>query len=121
MKISIFGLLETEICKIYSSCFTQNSLKSMAIFFNLVIFLKRVCSQLLSVGSLFLEFQNDAWLSLDKFKGGCGAPRTFHLAPLSFEYSARQKCVLSFGRRVFTLPKNSFPSLSKIIFRKTGI
>ncbi len=25
------------------------------------------------------------------------APPTFHLAPLSFEYLARQKCILSFG------------------------
>ncbi len=29
--------------------------------------------------------------------GGFGAPPTFHLAPLSFEYSARQKCILSFA------------------------
>ena len=29
--------------------------------------------------------------------GGCGAPPTFHLAPFSFEYSARQNCIPSFG------------------------
>ncbi len=43
------------------------------------------------------EFQNEAWPSLDQLNGGFGAPPTFHLAPLSFEYSARQKCILSFG------------------------
>ncbi len=28
---------------------------------------------------------------------GCGAPPTFHLDFLSFEYSARQKCILPIG------------------------
>ncbi len=47
--------------------------------------------------SHFSEFQNEAWPSLDQLNGGFGAPLTFHLPPLSFEYSARQKCILSFG------------------------
>ena len=32
-----------------------------------------------------------------QLNGGFGALPTFHLGPLSFEYSARQKCILSFG------------------------
>ncbi len=28
----------------------------------------------------------------------CGAPPTFHLDPLSFKYSARQKCIFSSDR-----------------------
>ncbi len=43
------------------------------------------------------EFQNEAWPSLDQLNDGFGAPPTFHLVSLSFEYSARQKCILSFG------------------------
>ncbi len=34
---------------------------------------------------------------VDQLNAGFGAPPTFHLALLSFEYSARQKCILSFG------------------------
>ncbi len=45
----------------------------------------------------FFEFQNEARPRLDQLKGGFGAPPTFHLALLNFEYSARQKCILSFG------------------------
>ncbi len=45
----------------------------------------------------WFEFQNDSWPSLDQLNGGFGAPPTFHVALLSFEYSARQKCILSFG------------------------
>ena len=39
---------------------------------------------------------------VDQLIGGFGAPPTFHLVPLSFEYSARQKCipVLCFGGRL---------------------
>ncbi len=47
------------------------------------------------------EFQNKAWPSLDQLNGECGASRrslAFNLATLSFEYPARQKCVLSFWR-----------------------
>ncbi len=35
-----------------------------------------------------LEFQNEAWSSLDQLNGRCGAPPTFSLAPLDFEYLA---------------------------------
>ena len=49
------------------------------------------------VRSHFFEFENEAWPSLGQLNGGFGAPPTFHLAPLSFEYSAQQKCILSFG------------------------
>ncbi len=66
-------------------------------FCNFAIFLKRVSSRILLVCSHFFEFQNEAWPSLDQLNGGFGAPPTFNLAPLSFEYSARQKCILSFG------------------------
>ncbi len=43
------------------------------------------------------EFQNEAWPSLDQLNVWFGAPPTFHSPPLSFEYLARQKCILSFG------------------------
>ncbi len=36
----------------------------------------------------FKEFQNEAWFSLGQLKGGCGAPPTFPLARLEFEYMA---------------------------------
>ncbi len=51
----------------------------------------------LLVRNHFLEFKNEAWPSLDQLNGVCGAPPTFHLAPLSFKYSARQMYILSFG------------------------
>ncbi len=56
-------------------------------------------SRFLLVCRHFFEFQNEAWPSLDQLNGWFGAPPTFHLALLSFEYSARQKCIvlLSFG------------------------
>ncbi len=43
------------------------------------------------------SYWNEAKPSLDHLNDGCGATPTFHLPPLSFEYSARQKCLLSFG------------------------
>ena len=59
--------------------------------------MNRVSSRFLLVCSHFFEFQNEAWPSLDQLNGMCGAPPTFHLIPLIFEYSARQKCILSLG------------------------
>ncbi len=60
----------------------------------------------LLVCSHFFEFQIEAWPSLDQLNGRFGAPPTFHLAPLSFEYSARQKCILSFGGDCTVAPLN---------------
>ncbi len=44
-----------------------------------------------------IDFQAVGIEILEQLNGGFGTPPTFHLAPLSFEYSARQKCILSFG------------------------
>ena len=58
---------------------------------------KSLRQQFLLESSHFFESQNEAWSSLDQLNGRFGALPTFYLAPLSFEYSARQKCILSFG------------------------
>ncbi len=34
----------------------------------------------------FLEFQNEAWSSLNQLNGGCDPPPTYPLVPLAFEY-----------------------------------
>ncbi len=34
----------------------------------------------------FQKFKNEAWPSMDQLNGGFGAPPTFHLVPLSFEF-----------------------------------
>ncbi len=78
-------------------------------FCNFAIFLKRVSLRFLLVCSHFLEFQNEAWPRLDQLNGGFDAPPTFHLALLNFEYSARQKCILSFGGACIDRLQDSLP------------
>ncbi len=44
-------------------------------------------------------FKTHSHVKIIFISGGFGKPPTFHLAPFSFEYTARQKCIhiLSFG------------------------
>ncbi len=57
---------------------------------------------------LKFEIQNEAWPSLDQLNGWFGVTPTFHLAPLSFEYSAQLSSgnIWKFGiprRKTFTV------------------
>ncbi len=94
--ISIFGSLQTEISQIESSCFTPNAWKSMGILQSCDIFKEGLLT-------VFVGMQPFLWISkwgLAQFgptQWLVWRTPTFHLAFLSFEYSARQKCILSFG------------------------
>ncbi len=49
-------------------------------------------------------------VGVDQLNGWCGAPHTFCLASLSFEYLARQKCIFSFGGDCTgSVPSEAFP------------
>ncbi len=90
-------LVQTGKTPVWNSRRWRHKNKKFDEFCNFAIYLKRVSSWFLLVCSHFFEFQNEAWPNLEQLNGGVGAPRTFHLPPLNFEYLARQKCILSFG------------------------
>ncbi len=54
-----------------------------------------------------LEFQNKVWSSFDQLKGGCGAPPTFPLVPLDFEYLALLQVYTFFRWRLYDLRMNA--------------
>ncbi len=64
----------------------------------------------------FWKFQNEAWSSLDKLKGGCGAPPTFYLATLDFEYLALPQVYTFFWWRLYlaSYKPYTFPFVTKI-------
>ncbi len=61
-----------------------------------------------------LEFQNEAWSSLDQLQDGCGAPPTFALAPLDFEYLALPQVYPFFRWRLYVALSFSFLLPEKI-------
>ncbi len=66
-------------------------------------FSREVASDFLFLCRHLLEFQNEAWPSLDQLTGGHGAPPTFPLASLDFEYLALPQVYTFFRGDCITL------------------
>ena len=86
ISVSKFQQMATQEAKVnnfYANCMEVNGNLWILRYFS-----REVASDVLFLCRHLLEFQNEAWSSLDQLKGGCGASPTFPLAPLDFEYLA---------------------------------
>ncbi len=99
ISVSKFQQMATQEAKVqnfYANCMEVNGNLWILRYFS-----REVASDFLFLCRHLLEFQNEAWSSLDQLKGGCGAPPTFPLAPLDFEYLALPQVYTFFRWRLY--------------------
>ncbi len=97
-KFQQMATQEAKVQNFYANCMEVNGNLWILRYFS-----REVASDFLFLCPHLLEFQNEAWPSLDQLKGGCGAPRTFPLAPLDFEYLALPQVYTFFRWRLYIL------------------
>ncbi len=71
-------------------------------------FSREVVSDFLFLCRHLLEFQNEAWSSMDQLNGKCEAPPTFPLAPLDFEYLVLRQVYTFFWWRLYQLIDHAY-------------
>ncbi len=102
---SLSGLPPTSYGPLYIRLpvrlFHANCSEVKGILWILRYFSREVASDFLFLCRHLLEFQNEAWSSLNQLNGKCDAPPTFPLAPLDFEYLVLPQVYTFFWWRLY--------------------